>query len=55
MAVAALYGMWKNYKNQSPVEVVLLDTAGEQYIVVRDEGESGPELTVIDQASGSES
>jgi hypothetical protein len=55
MAAAALYGMWKNYKNQSPVEVVLLDEAGEQYVVIRDEGEAGPELTVIDEASGSES
>lgn len=46
---------WKNYKDQSPVEVVLLDEAGEPYVVIRDEGESGPELTVIDRASGSES
>ena len=55
MAAAALYGMWKNYKNQSPVEVVLLDEVGEQYVVIRDDGEAGPELTVIDKASGSES
>ena len=54
-AAAALYGMWKNYKDQSPVEVVLLDEAGEPYVVIRDEGEAGPELTVIDKASGRES
>ena len=51
MAVTAIYGMWKNYQNQSPVEVVLLDTHGDQYVVIRDEGEAGPQLTVIDQAS----
>jgi hypothetical protein len=55
MAVTAIYGMWKNYQNQAPVEVVLLDASGEEYVVVRDLGESGPELTVIDQASGRES
>jgi len=55
MAATAIYGMWKNYQNQSPVEVVLLDAAGDQYVVIRDEGEAGPQLTVIDQAIGSES
>jgi Bacterial SH3 domain len=55
MAAAAIYGMWKNYKDQSPVEVVLLDAAGEQYVVIRDDGEAGPQLTVVDRASGSES
>jgi hypothetical protein len=55
MAVTAIYGMWKNHQNQSPVEVVLLDANGDQYVVVRDEGEAGPQLTVIDQASGTES
>ena len=54
LAVTAIYGMWKNHQNQSPVDVVLLDTNGDQYIVIRDEGEAGPQLTVIDQASGSE-
>ena len=55
MAVTAIYGMWKNHQNQSPVEVVLLDAAGDQYVVVRDAGEAGPQLTVVDQASGTES
>jgi hypothetical protein len=54
MAAAAVYGMWKNYRNQAPVEVVLLDAAGDQYVVIRDEGEGGPRLSVTDQASGSE-
>ena len=54
MAATAIYGMWKNYQNQSPVEVVLLDAAGDQYVVIRDEGEAGPQLTVVDQAMGSE-
>ena len=55
MAATAIYGMWKNHQNQSPVEVVLLDATGEEYVVIRDEGEAGPQLTVIDQASGRES
>jgi hypothetical protein len=55
MAATTIYGMWKNYRNQAPVEVTLLDPAGEEYVVIRDRGETGPELTVIDQASGSES
>ena len=25
MAATVIYGMWKNYRNQAPVEVVLLD------------------------------
>jgi hypothetical protein len=54
MAATAIYGMWKNYQNQSPVEVILLDETGEPYVVVRDNGEAGPQLTVIDEASGSE-
>jgi hypothetical protein len=54
MAATAIYGMWKNYRNQSPVEVILLDAAGDQYVVIRDEGEAGPRLTVTDQASGRE-
>jgi hypothetical protein len=55
MAATAIYGMWKNYQNQSPVEVVLLDETGEAYVMIRDEGEAGPHLTVVDQASGRES
>jgi hypothetical protein len=55
MAAAAIYQMWKNHQNQSPVEVVLLDAAGDAYVTIRDEGEAGPQLTVIDQATGSES
>ena len=55
MAATAIYGMWKNFRNQAPVEVVLLDADGDPYVAIRDEGEAGPELTVIDQASGSES
>jgi hypothetical protein len=55
MAATAIYGMWKNYRNQAPVEVVLLDADGDPYVAIRDEGEAGPALTVIDQASGSES
>ena len=54
LAVTAIYGMWKNHQNQSPVDVMFLDTNGDQYIVIRDEGEAGPQLSVIDQASGSE-
>jgi hypothetical protein len=54
VAAAAIYGMWKNYRNQSPVEVVILDAAGDEYVIIRDDGESGPRLTVTDQASGSE-
>jgi hypothetical protein len=54
MAATAIYGMWKNYRNQSPVEVVLLDATGGQYVVIRDDGEAGPRLTVTDQASGRE-
>jgi hypothetical protein len=55
LAAAAIYGMWKNHHDQAPVEVVLLDATGDQYVLVRDQGDSGPELTVIDQASGKES
>jgi hypothetical protein len=55
MAATAVYGMWKNHQNHSPVEVVLLDAAGAPYVVIRDEGEAGPRLSVVDQASGSES
>jgi hypothetical protein len=54
MAVTAIYGMWKNHQNQSPVEVILLDEAGQEYVVIRDNGEAGPQLTVADQASGGE-
>ena len=55
MAATAIYGMWKNYRNQAPVEVVLLDADGEPYVAIRDQGEAGPQLTVVDQASGRES
>ena len=55
MTVAAIYGMWKNFKNQAPVAVVLLDERSKQYVVIRDEGEAGPKLTVVDQASGKDS
>jgi hypothetical protein len=55
MAAAAIYGMWKNYRNQAPVEVVLLDADGDEYMAIRDRGEAGPQLSVVDQASGSES
>jgi hypothetical protein len=55
MAAAAIYGMWKNYRDQAPVEVVLLDPDGAEYVVIRDRGEAGPQLTVVDQASGAES
>ena len=54
MTAAAIYGMWKNYRNQAPVEVIMLDATGDQYVVISDEGESGPRLTVTDQASGRE-
>ena len=54
MMAAAMYGMWKNYRNQAPVEVIMLDAAGDQYVVISDEGENGPRLTVTDQASGRE-
>ena len=54
MAVTAIYGMWKNFRNQAPVEVVLLDPSGAQYVVIRDVGEAGPQLTVINEAVGTE-
>jgi hypothetical protein len=54
MTAAAIYGMWKNYRDQAPVEIILLDATGDQYVVIRDEGEGGPRLTVTDQASGRE-
>lgn len=54
LAATAIYGMWKNHQNQSPVRVVLLDEAGGDYVVIADDGEAGPQLTVNDQASGSE-
>ena len=54
MTAAAIYGMWKNYRNQAPVEIIMLDATGDQYVVIRDEGEGGPRLTVTDQASGRE-
>jgi hypothetical protein len=54
MAMTAIYSMWKNYRNQSPVEVLLLDAAGDQYVVIRDEGETGPQINVIDRATGTE-
>jgi hypothetical protein len=54
MAASAIYGMWKNYRNQAPVEVVMLDSDGEEYVAIRDRGEAGPQLSVVDQASGTE-
>ena len=55
MAAAAIYAMWKNHHDQAPVEMVLLDASGEEYVAIRDQGDAGPQLIVIDQASGSES
>ena len=40
MTAAAIYGMWKNYRNQAPVEIVMLDATGDQYVVIRDEGKA---------------
>lgn len=54
LAGASIYQMWKNHQNQAPVTVVLLDGAGEDYVVVEDLGETGPEIRVIDRASGIE-
>lgn len=53
-AAAAIYQMWKNYRNNAPVSVVLKDRDGTDYVVVEDQGEAGPRLTVIDEASGRE-
>ena len=55
MAAAAVYSIWKNYKNQAPIEVVLLDPSGAPYVDIRDNGQGNPSFTIVDQASGSES
>jgi SH3-like domain-containing protein len=46
MAAAAIYQMWKNHQNSAPVEVVMADAAGEDYITIRDEA-SGPSLSIV--------
>jgi uncharacterized protein YgiM (DUF1202 family) len=45
MAAAAIYQMWKNHQNSAPVQVVMADDAGEDYITIRDEA-SGPSLSI---------
>jgi uncharacterized protein YgiM (DUF1202 family) len=54
MASAAIYQMWKNYRNNAPVSVVLLDENDQAYVVSDDDGEAGPMLTVNDIAIGRE-
>jgi hypothetical protein len=46
--------MWKNYKNNAPVGVVLLDENDQAYVSIEDAGEDGPDLTVSDVAVGHE-
>jgi uncharacterized protein YgiM (DUF1202 family) len=46
MTAAAIYQMWKNHQNSAPVEVVMADAAGEDYITIRDEA-SGPSLSIV--------
>jgi hypothetical protein len=54
LATTAIYGMWKNYKNNAPVGVVLLDENDQAYVSIEDAGEDGPDLTVSDVAVGHE-
>jgi hypothetical protein len=46
--------MWKNYNNNAPVGVVLLDENDQAYVSIEDAGENGPGLTVNDVAVGRE-
>lgn len=54
LATSAIYGMWKNYNNNAPVSVVMLDENDDAYVSIEDEGEDGPRLTVNDVAVGRE-
>ena len=45
MAAIAFYQMWKNHQNNQPVELVMLNDRGEEYITITDEGD-GPDLQV---------
>jgi len=51
LATAAVYQMWKNYRNNAPSRVVMLDPEGDDYVVVEDR-EEGPAVIVNRQASG---
>lgn len=53
-AATAIYLMWKNHREGEPATLEMLDADGEKYVVIEDQGEAGPRLTVIDEASGSE-
>lgn len=45
MAATAFYQMWKNHQNNQPVELVMLNERGEEYITITDET-NGPDLRV---------
>lgn len=45
MAAIAFYQMWKNHQNNQPVDLVMLNDRGEEYITITDEG-NGPDLRV---------
>lgn len=51
LGTLAIYGIWKNNQQQQPVNVVLLDEAGREYVSISD-GTSGPTLTVHSPGEG---